>query len=238
MKLSNFRFIKAPAIVSVLCVVTSSLVQAGTEGMKEMPMIQPKKSYSVPTKEAGEELDAQRGYGDQEPMVRMMNLMMVEGSGMEGMDMGGMKMSPPGPANPAGGSMPGMNMAAAATSDVKAPALNTASNDKVENAAASKSQDISFDAKLMSPPAKVGANMIEIKVTDAKSKKPVSNAKFKAEVYMTSMNMGVDAPKVKETAPGTYQVKAVFAMAGPWALKLVGPNGLDKVINFEAGSQK
>jgi hypothetical protein len=62
-------------------------VQAGKEGMSGMPLIQPKRTYTIPTREAGEELKAARGFGDQEPMVRMMNLMMVGGSGLEGMEM-------------------------------------------------------------------------------------------------------------------------------------------------------
>ncbi len=57
------------------------------ENMQNMPRIRPKKVYTIPSKEAGEKLLEQRGYGDQEPMVRMMNLMMVGGSGYEGMDM-------------------------------------------------------------------------------------------------------------------------------------------------------
>ena len=69
---------------------------AGTEGMPGMPKIAPKKSYSVSSVDASEELQEQRGFGDKEPEVRMMNLMMVGGSGMEGMTMesgGSMKMS-------------------------------------------------------------------------------------------------------------------------------------------------
>jgi hypothetical protein len=53
----------------------------------EMPRIQPKKTYTVRTAEEGQVLLEQRGFGDQESQVRMMNLMMVEGSGLEGMDM-------------------------------------------------------------------------------------------------------------------------------------------------------
>src|SRR4051812_4447332 len=71
---------------------------SGEEGMPKMPLIQPKKTFTVSTQEAGENLLEQRGYGDQEPMVRMMNLMMVGGSGYEGMDMGEMtaEAKPPG----------------------------------------------------------------------------------------------------------------------------------------------
>ncbi len=60
---------------------------AGVEGMPHMPSISAKKTYTVQSTDDGESLQDQRGFGDQEGMVRMMNLMMVEGSGMEGMDM-------------------------------------------------------------------------------------------------------------------------------------------------------
>lgn len=60
---------------------------AATEGMRDMPKITPSKTTTVKTKEEGEALLRGRGFGAEEPKVRMMNLMMVEGSGMEGMDM-------------------------------------------------------------------------------------------------------------------------------------------------------
>ena len=62
------------------------------EEMPSMPRLQPQKIFIV---KDGLELESQRGFGAQEPMVRMMNLMMVEGSGMEGMDMGSMIKSKP-----------------------------------------------------------------------------------------------------------------------------------------------
>lgn len=62
----------------------ASVSWAGTEGMESMPIIAPKKVFVV---QENQDLESQRGFGDQEPQVRMMNLMMVEGSGMEGMSM-------------------------------------------------------------------------------------------------------------------------------------------------------
>ena len=72
------------ALLSSLVLLTSSLSTAGTEGMVSMPILSPKKVFTV---QEGQDLESQRGFGDQEPAVRMMNLMMVEGSGMEGMEM-------------------------------------------------------------------------------------------------------------------------------------------------------
>lgn len=69
--------------------IFSALVamSGAAESMKEMPKIEPKSSIVVKTKEEGEALQKARGFGAREPKVRMMNLMMVEGSGLEGMDM-------------------------------------------------------------------------------------------------------------------------------------------------------
>ena len=58
--------------------------QAHSEAMPSMPVLKPVRVYTVQGKEDWEKI---RGFGDKEPHVRMMNLMMVEGSGMEGMEM-------------------------------------------------------------------------------------------------------------------------------------------------------
>lgn len=65
------------------------------EGMSSMPKILPKKIYSLPSKEEAQKLFEQRGYGKNEAEVRMMNLMMVGGSEMEGMDMSEMEEEAP-----------------------------------------------------------------------------------------------------------------------------------------------
>jgi hypothetical protein len=54
-----------------------------------------KRTFTVPTVAAGQALLEERGFGEKEPEVRMMNLMMVEGSGMEGMDMSAMNSAAP-----------------------------------------------------------------------------------------------------------------------------------------------
>lgn len=58
------------------------------ESMPNMPRIEPQRVYSVGTEQEGEDLLEERGFGEQEPRVRMMNRMMVGGSGLENMDMG------------------------------------------------------------------------------------------------------------------------------------------------------
>lgn len=69
-------------IFFTLCALTSFLTNpawAGREGMPNMPLLEPKKNFTVSTAEKGEELLEGRGFGEQEPMVRMMNLMMARG---------------------------------------------------------------------------------------------------------------------------------------------------------------
>jgi hypothetical protein len=171
---------------------------AGTEGMESMPVISPKKIFTV---KEGNDLESQRGFGDKEPEVRMMNLMMVEGSGMEGVDM------------------------------------NMAMNDHSGHAEPPKEhlQDGSpYEFAVKSPAqAKVGTNKTVIAITDKTSKKPVKGLSLKAKVYMTSMDMGTEEPPVKETSAGTYELKAPFAMKGPWAVKLIFPDGKEKILSFE-----
>jgi hypothetical protein len=58
----------------------------GKESMPNMPIIKPKRVFTV---ENPEELAAQAGFGKDAKEIEMMNQMMVEGSGMEGMDMSG-----------------------------------------------------------------------------------------------------------------------------------------------------
>lgn len=54
------------------------------EGMRAMKVLQPLKTQTV-TQDM--DLESTRGFGDSEGEARMMSLMMVEGSGYEGMDM-------------------------------------------------------------------------------------------------------------------------------------------------------
>ncbi|MBU6429944.1 MAG: FixH family protein [Cyanobacteria bacterium REEB65] len=53
---------------------------AHQEGMPHMPVLQASKSYTIHAADRIHELQDQEGFGDQAPLVRMMNRMMVEGS--------------------------------------------------------------------------------------------------------------------------------------------------------------
>lgn len=182
----------------ILSFSLSTIALAETEGMASMPIITPKKVFVV---QENQDLESQRGFGDQEPMVRMMNLMMVEGSGMEGMSMD-MAMNDSEPAH--------------------------------KETAAKAQDDSPYEFNIKNPmQAKVGANKVAIAITDKKTNKPAKGLKLKAQVYMTSMDMGTEEPAVKETAAGTYELKAPFSMKGPWAVKLIFPDGKEKILNFE-----
>jgi hypothetical protein len=214
--------LKSSTLIAAM-VLSNATAYAATDSMANMPTIQPKKSYAVSSSEAGEELQAQRGFGEQEPMVRMMNLMMVEGSGMEGMDMGSMKMA----ANDTGqrpdpSSMAGMNMSGGKDS---APKVTNSQNP----------DSLKYEMKATPEKPKVGTNTIDISILD--SGKPAKGLLPKAKVYMTSMDMGTEEPKVKEVSPGKYRVKVAFAMKGPWAVKLT-TNGEEKEFQFNVGDSK
>lgn len=194
---------------------------AADDGMVNMPKIEPKRTITVKSVDEGETLQDDRGFGEKDAEVSMMNLMMVEGSGYEGMDMNaGMKMES---GMSSGHSMPGMKMAAN-----EATKSSAASNQGKEN-----SKRYSLERKDASGQAKVGSNIVEFTVSD--SGKPAKGLKIKAEVSMTSMDMGTSAPKVREVSPGMYQVKAAFAMRGPWAVKLTLPGGQEETLPFTAG---
>ncbi|MBC7690245.1 MAG: FixH family protein [Methylotenera sp.] len=206
------------------------------EGMPKMPLIQPKKTYSVPNEQAGEDLLENRGYGERESMVRMMNLMMVTGSGYEGMDMAQMDMKmdaqakkPGAPAAQGVQGMEGMSGTHDMPSAKKAPPL--------PSPAEGQSATYDFDAKLAQEPAKVGVNLVVVNIQRKSDQKPAKGLKIKVQVSMTSMDMGTEEPKVHEIAPGTYQVKAVFSMKGPWAVKFILPEDAEKVLNFNVGAK-
>ncbi len=196
--------------VSLFSTLFLNLAQAGTEGMPSMPKLEPKK---ITTVQGNEDFESQKGFGDQAPMVQMMNLMMVEGSGMEGMSMD-------------------MPVKAAA---VQAEPKDYQEHDKASSHGEKQPTDslYEFQTKNLSGTTSVGVNSIEISITDVKSKKPVKGLKLKAQVFMTSMDMGTEEPEIKEMSPGKYQVKAPFAMKGPWAIKLILPDGKEKLLNFD-----
>lgn len=192
MKLLNFT-IQVLFLTSVLTVVTVSF--AGQEYMLNMPKISPKAIYEVKDPAA---LQAESGFGNEAPSIKMMNLMMVEGSGMEGMDMSQMKM---------------------------------AQNEITKPVKMSSQYVVIVDPK--SQDAHVGNHTISFKIKDTQKNKPAAGLKLKAQVSMTSMDMGTEEPEVKETSPGVYAIKAGFSMQGPWAVKLIFTNGESQIINFE-----
>jgi hypothetical protein len=181
---------------------------AGTEGMPNMPKILEKKTFSVATAEAGKELREQRGFGDKEPEVSMMNLMMVGGSGYEGMEMGA------GMAAHHGG-------------------MAASDSQPVQNLSNGKDSSLKFEISTPSDDSKVGMNTLEFTVLE--KGKPLKGLKISAKVSMQSMDMGTTQPLVKEFSPGIYRVKVAFSMRGPWAVRLA-TKGVEKEFQFSVGA--
>jgi hypothetical protein len=186
----------------------------GVEGMSSMPIQKDKKEYVIQNAEEGEKLLEDRGYGDREPEVRMMNLMMVEGSGFEGMDMATMSKSD--------------------LKTVDAHSGHGSHSGGPITAADSSPEATKKTIEIQSAPvaAKVGVNLYQISILDPNTSKPATKVKVTAEVYMTSMDMGTETPTVKEVKPGIYEVKANFAMAGPWAIKIKTPQA-ERIFNVQ-----
>lgn len=187
------------------------------EGMPNMPKLSSKKVSTVPSTEAGETLVEQRGFGDEEPKVRMMNLMMVGGSGYEGMDMGEMQMAD--------------NSKTAPNPHADHAAMTNMSNPKEQKS----TYEISLTP--VKSPIQVGANLFEINVQATGGARPPKGLAASVEVYMTSMDMGTEHPKVREVSPGKFQTKAIFSMQGPWAIKVMLPGGAQKVFPVQAVSK-
>lgn len=207
------------------------------DGMPNMPRIEPKRTYTIKSADEGETVQDDRGFGEKDSEVSMMNLMMVEGSGYEGMDMkemGSMKMGGP---KSSEHSMPGMKMESKTDEGQHSMSgMKMAADDTTTAADESKKSThrYSVERKGTSDRAKVGTNIIEFAVQDSKTGKPAKGLKLKAEVSMSSMDMGIETPRVREPSPGTYQVKAAFAMKGPWAVKIILPGGEEETLSFNA----
>jgi hypothetical protein len=196
------------AMILIFSIARFPIARAGTEGMPSMPMIVEKQTRTVGAKD---DFDATKGFGDKAPMVRMMNLMMVEGSGMEGMKM-------------------------TSTEGQTATAPATAPSATVAAPTASATSKYLAEAKSAVTPPRAGTTLIHVWVKDAKTAQPVKGLKLKAQVYMTSMDMGTQEPAVTESKSGTYEVKAPFAMKGPWAVKILFPDHQSQVFNFDVQS--
>lgn len=210
--MNHSRYLSFTSLVTLIALaLLPSFASAGNEGMPSMPLIQPTRTTVITAKD---DPQSQQGFGNKEPEVKMMNLMMVEGSGMQGMDMSSdHKMA----------------------QNDKLPAKDGAMADMSSSEKSSANYAVELKS---SKKAKVGVNLVEVSVKDVKTQKNAKGLKLKAEVFMTSMDMGTESPTVKETSAGNYQVKAGFAMKGPWAVKLIFPDKSEKVINFEAASSK
>jgi nitrogen fixation protein FixH len=72
-------------------------------------------------------------------------------------------------------------------------------------------------AKVGAGTAAVGDNKVQLTILDAAGK-PLVGAKVTAAVEMTSMDMGVMNPTVKEIGNGVYATTANFGMSGPWKI--------------------
>lgn len=153
--------------------------------------------------------DTRTGFGKLEPMVRMMILMMVGGSGMEGMKMDPMEM--------------------------KFDEANfTESGDQQMKDMPGMSGDKPLKIKAELGAGKVGDNNVTLTITTPDGK-PVEKAKITTAVAMTNMDMGTTHPAAKELGKGKYSLKTNFSMAGPWRLTLTvsAPNVPSATYTFD-----
>ncbi|HJT24719.1 MAG TPA: FixH family protein, partial [bacterium] len=79
---------------------------------------------------------------------------------------------------------------------------------------------VSIQAFLKEGAAKVGKSTLVLTILDPVTGKSLEKLNISAKVFMTSMDMGTDRPKVEELGKGRYQVKVAFGMAGPWRVEL------------------
>jgi hypothetical protein len=200
------KIITLSFLFALLISLSGNQLFAGTEGMPGMPVLQPKKSEVI---KDGSKLETSKGFGDHAPEVRMMNLMMVEGSGMEGMAMEGMA--------------PVSQQTKTNQSPSESQPTTTATTTTTAKSDALPISNYVVKFEPLKSPAKVAFNLLTVIVLDV-HKHPATHLALKAEVSMTEMNMGVEEPEVHESAPGRYQFKAPFAMKGKWAVKVVLPD--------------
>jgi hypothetical protein len=177
------------ASIAALVLSTGGVARAD-EASRSLSVLAPTRVYQA---NGGEDWKALSGFGKEADHAEMMILMMVGGSGMEGMKMASMK---------SGRAMGGM--ASAPMKDHPHPGASGGLTLKV-----TPSPD---------PPA-VGESKLVLLVTDS-SGHPVKGLKIGAAVAMTSMDMGTDRPKVTDRGNGQYEMSARFSMKGPWRLTL------------------
>lgn len=161
----------------------SSNASMNHEGMR---MAQAKET-SVTVISGDEDWASYQGFGNNDPMVAMMNMMMVGGSGMEGM-----KMAP-------------MRLNFGSANFRKRSDMSPADEPK---------GDLQIEAKLEDNPI-VGVHALIIQLKDLAGK-PIPEAKVSVVVSMTSIDMGSSSPVVKPVGDGKFKGKVTLSMAGPW----------------------
>lgn len=70
-----------------LSLFTLWILMASSHADDQNKPLKPKRVHTIANQKEAEDLQKTAGFGKSEPEIRMMNLMMIEGSGMEGMDM-------------------------------------------------------------------------------------------------------------------------------------------------------
>ena len=219
----------------------------GMTSMSGMSAQVPKlKEKGVTIVKGDENWDIRTGFGRNAEMAGMMIQMMTEGSPAMG-KMGVMKMDY-GPANftetadeknggtAAGGSMAGMDMAGGKPGTKPAGGGMTGmvmSGTKVDGKAAGP-----VNVSITPNPPVRGDNMLDILVTDPATGKPVPGLKLAASVEMTSMDMGVTKPTVRDMGNGHYAATATFSMNGPWRVTLTQGGKTLTTQTFQAGGKR
>jgi hypothetical protein len=187
------------------------------ESMSQIPMAQEKKVYTVTGKENFDEIE---GYGQNDSMAGMMNLMMIEGSGMQEMKMTPMKED--------------ATDSLALGGTVEDPGNEMTINHSDHGAKTDAISALTHVTVTPNPPI-VGDNKIEFLMTD-KNGKVINGMKLKTLISMVKMDMGASSPQVKDEGEGHYSVKANFSMAGQWIVKIIGSKNEEFI--FNAGSKK
>lgn len=182
-----------------------------------MPQLKEKEVY---TATGSEDWSKTTGFGTNTSMNDMMNEMMVGGSGMENMkmnmEMPGSSESGNSPMKMADDSnMEGMDMSGG--TEMKGIEMGKTKEKPVHPTARAP---VSIQAVLQEGTAKVGKSTLVLTILDPATGNPLEKLKISAKVFMTSMDMGTDNPKVEELGKGQYQVKVAFGMAGPWRVEL------------------
>jgi hypothetical protein len=79
--------------------------------------------------------------------------------------------------------------------------------------------EILIEHELLPEPARVGATMVSLKLTDATAE-PVRGAHIALEADMTHAGMSPAFADAKEIEPGHYRSPLTFQMAGDWVILL------------------